>query len=499
MSRTSSDLPGSTDGSAPRVLSIAGTDPTGGAGVQADLKSIAANGGYGMAVVTALVAQNTHGVRSIHRPPVDFLAEQLDAVSDDVTIDAVKIGMLFDAEVVDVVTRWLDRVRPPVVVLDPVMVAAGGDRLLGVDAEAAVRDLLSHVHLVTPNIPELAVLAQEPVATTWDGVLGQARRVAAKHGVLVLAKGGHLTGDTAPDALVGPDPDAAPLVELTAPRVATRNTHGTGCSLSSALATLRVRHGDWAPALTAAKRWLTSAIAHADELRVGTGNGPISHFADVWPGSPARIASAWWDGIAATRAAIDDLPFVRSLADGTLAEPEFRWYLAQDALYLRDYSRALAAASALAPTPAEQAFWAGSARTAVVTELELHASWIGDGVFAAEPGPACTAYLDHVLAAVARGDYGVLVASLLPCYWIYEDVGARLLAHARPGHPYERWLRTYGDEGFADVTRQAVTIVTGHAATATPAVRARMEAAFRTSADHERAFFAAPTGQGRPG
>src|SRR4051812_22442478 len=142
----------------PRVLSIAGTDPTGGAGIHADLKSIAANGGYGMAAVTALVAQNTRGVRSIHVPPPAFLAEQLEAVSDDVEIDAVKIGMLFDSDIVAVVQDWLEQVRPPRVVLDPVMIAASGDTLLAPDAVEAVRALVAHVDLVTPNMPELAAL-----------------------------------------------------------------------------------------------------------------------------------------------------------------------------------------------------------------------------------------------------------------------------------------------------------------------------------------------------
>ena len=178
--------------SIPRVLSIAGTDPTGGAGIQADLKSIAANGGYGMAVVTALVAQNTVGVRSVHVPPVSFLRDQLDAVSDDVGIDAVKIGMLATAEVTIAVDRWLARVRPPVVVLDPVMVATSGDRLLDAEAEQALGDLVRRADLVTPNVPELAILAGEPVATSWEEVLEQAERVSARHGVLVVAQ--HVDG-----------------------------------------------------------------------------------------------------------------------------------------------------------------------------------------------------------------------------------------------------------------------------------------------------------------
>lgn len=263
----------------PRVLSIAGTDPTGGAGIHADLKSIAANGGYGMAAVTALVAQNTRGVRSVHVPPPEFLAEQLDAVSDDVAIDAVKIGMLFDDGIIAVVRDWLARVRPPVVVLDPVMIAASGDPLLAPDAEEALRGLVAHTDLVTPNLPELAALVREPLAQDWPGVLDQARRLAGTHEVRVLAKGGHLSGPLAPDALVEPDGTAA---EFFAARVTTRNSHGTGCSLSSAVATLRARRGSWPAALEEAKQWLTASLAAADDLHVGQGSGPVSHFAQLW-------------------------------------------------------------------------------------------------------------------------------------------------------------------------------------------------------------------------
>ena len=264
---------------APRVLSIAGTDPTGGAGIQADLKSIAANGGYGMAVVTALVAQNTTGVRSIFAPPVEFLAEQLEAVSDDVTIDAVKIGMLFDTGIIATVTDWLNANRPPVVVLDPVMVAASGDRLLTEQAEAALRELLRVADLVTPNVPELAALVGAEPATTTDEALRQARALAAASDVRVLMKGGHLDGDTAVDALVSPDGSAT---WFEAARIDTPHTHGTGCSLSSAIATLRVRTGDWAEAVRQAKAWLTESIAGAELLEVGRGHGPVSHFAGLW-------------------------------------------------------------------------------------------------------------------------------------------------------------------------------------------------------------------------
>lgn len=269
----------------PRVLAVAGSDPSGGAGVQADLKAVAANGGYGMAALTALTAQNTRGVRDVHVPPPGFLRAQLDAVADDVEIDAVKIGMLGDACVVAVVADWLAALREhgarPAVVLDPVMVATSGDRLLDPDDEHALRAMLPLADVVTPNLPELAVLAGEERAPTWALALEQGRRVATRHGVLVVVKGGHLAADgSAPDALVGAD---RVLAELDGERVATRSTHGTGCSLSSALATRFARHHDWARALREAKTWLTAAIRAGAALEVGRGHGPVDHFAGLRP------------------------------------------------------------------------------------------------------------------------------------------------------------------------------------------------------------------------
>jgi hydroxymethylpyrimidine/phosphomethylpyrimidine kinase len=480
----------------PRVLSIAGTDPTGGAGIQADLKSISANGGYGMAVVTALVAQNTHGVRSVHVPPVAFLAEQLDAVGDDVEIDAVKIGMLADVHVIRTVTEWLTRVKPTVVVLDPVMIATSGDRLLDQDAEEALRTLVSQVNLVTPNIPELAILAGEPVAGEWADVIAQAQRVSERFGVLVLAKGGHLDGESAPDALV----DGASVHEFPGVRIDTPNTHGTGCSFSSAVATRVAAHGVWIDAIAEAKLWLTESIRHSEELHVGTGHGPVHHFAGLWERgglftrpTAAQIAQQWWGEIEHVRTETDGLPFVRGLGDGSLSRDAFVWYLAQDALYLRDYSRLLAEASRLAPTTAEQAFWAAGAQGAIVSELELHASWIPDGtMFAVEPSDTTTAYLNHLFAAAASGNYGVLVAALLPCFWMYQDVGTRLHPLSTPDHPYRSWLETYADPAFATSTIQAIEIVTAVASSSDEQTRAAMGRAFRASAGHERAFFAAP-------
>lgn len=524
-------------GSRPRVLAVAGSDPSGGAGIQADLKSIAAAGGYGMAALTALTVQNTRGVRDVHVPPAAFLAAQLDAVTDDVTVDAVKIGMLASAPVARAVAAWLDALpcdasapsggpgtARPAVVLDPVMVATSGDRLLDPAAEDAVRDLLGRVDVVTPNLPELAVLAREPVAADWPAALEQARRLAARHGVLVVAKGGHLgaaragtSKDGAPDALVGPD---GVLAELPGPRLTSTSTHGTGCSLSSGLAARYARTGDWAEALRGTKAWLTAAIRAGEALLVGGGNGPVDHLVGlraggVEPLAPSRtdgadgaseesaedVVTRWWDDVARVRAAIDDLAFVRSLGDGTLPADHFRTYLEQDALYLRDYARCLARASELAPTRGEQAFWAGGAHGALVTELDLHMRWLGGEPQDVPASPTTAAYLDHLRAA--GDDYATLVAAVLPCYWIYQDVGERLAARNHHGHPYAAWLGTYADEAFTDATREAVAILRRAAAAADAPTRDRMAAAFRAACEHELAFFDQtglpdPAGAARP-
>ncbi|MFF2029824.1 bifunctional hydroxymethylpyrimidine kinase/phosphomethylpyrimidine kinase [Arthrobacter sp. NPDC058192] len=516
----------------PRVLAIAGSDPSGGAGIQADLKSIAANGGYGMAAITALTAQNTKGVSAVHVPPAAFLTAQLDAISDDIGIDAVKIGMLGDAAVIDAVRTWLDKVRPAVVVLDPVMVATSGDRLLQESAEAAMASLLPLADLITPNLSELAILLREPVAADWAEALAQGKRLAAQAGTTVLVKGGHLeggqpggplqddggadTGSAAGSAAAAGCPDALvntggllgqETVVVPGERIDTRNSHGTGCSLSSAMATVQARVGNWEAALREVKPWLLGALREASVLDVGTGNGPVHHFHHLQGrarGPLAGQAPAEGEFAAALRAgatedldAIYALDFIRRLADGTLAEHEFAYYLAQDAIYLNGYSRVLARAAAIAPTEAEQLFWARSAQTCLEVESELHRSWLSTRPAAAALGPVTKSYVDHLLAASVSGSYATLVAAVLPCFWLYAEVGSTLhrefLANGAPGtHPYAGWLRTYADEEFAAATRQAIAYTDAAARQASAGERKAMALAFRQSSRYEVDFFDAP-------
>ncbi|GAB3189177.1 bifunctional hydroxymethylpyrimidine kinase/phosphomethylpyrimidine kinase [Nesterenkonia suensis] len=270
----------------PNVLSIAGTDPTGGAGIHADLKSFAAHGGYGMAVVTALVAQNTEGVRDIHLPPASFLQAQLEAVSDDVALDAVKVGMLGAVEVIETVAAWWDALPSrPWLVVDPVMVATSGDRLLQPEAEQELIGFLHRADLITPNVPELALLAGEQPASHGEALIRQARVVADAHDVVVLAKGGHFDNDEVEDILVHPcGADGASRRERrhVSGRIRTTSTHGTGCSVSSALAALRARGFSWDEAVPVVKEWMTAALLDTERLDVGRGHGPIQHFAQLW-------------------------------------------------------------------------------------------------------------------------------------------------------------------------------------------------------------------------
>jgi hydroxymethylpyrimidine/phosphomethylpyrimidine kinase len=278
--------PGRAAGERPPVaLTIAGSDPSGGAGIQADLKTFSALGAYGTSVITALTAQNTHVVTGVHLVPADFVTEQLHTLVTDVRIDAVKIGMLSTPEVADAVGDFLRGFRCDVVVLDPVMVATSGDRLLLPDAEDAVRRLLPLASVITPNLHEAADLLGTDVATDLQQVRRQARALLDAGARRVLLKGGHLVdgGRDAGTSAVDVFAEPGSVRDLTAPRVATCGTHGTGCTLSSAIAALRPRCGSWWQAVYEAKRWLTEAIAAADVLEIGSGHGPVHHFHRSWP------------------------------------------------------------------------------------------------------------------------------------------------------------------------------------------------------------------------
>ena len=271
----------------PNVVSIAGIDPSGGAGLLADLKAFSALGAYGCGVVAALTAQNTRAVTGVHLPPNDFLKLQLDTLFDDVPIASAKIGMLGNAGVVRTVADGLEKRRLPFLVLDPVMIAKSGDKLLADEAIAMLREALFPLAtIITPNLPEAGVLLKASVPESVRDM----RRAAEKLRDLlphsdqrwVLLKGGHLPGGELIDLLF----DGDKMIELASQRVDTRNTHGTGCTYSAAIAALLPQRSDVPAAVSDAHRWLAHAIVHAGNLNVAStpqGHGPVHHFHAFWP------------------------------------------------------------------------------------------------------------------------------------------------------------------------------------------------------------------------
>ncbi|MCA8099438.1 bifunctional hydroxymethylpyrimidine kinase/phosphomethylpyrimidine kinase [Burkholderia contaminans] len=264
----------------PNILTIAGSDSGGGAGIQADLKTFSALGAYGASVITALTAQNTRGVTGVHAPDAAFVTAQLDAVLSDIRIDAVKIGMLANAAIVHAVADALRRYAPRFVVLDTVMISKSAHALLAPDAVDALREvLLPLATVVTPNLPEAAALLNDVPAATEDDMVRQGQALLQTGARAVLMKGGHLPNASAsPDWLV----EATRTVRLDGARVPVSNTHGTGCTLSSAIAALLPQQPDLESAVREAKTYLSGAIAASGHLDVGHGVGPVHHFHRWW-------------------------------------------------------------------------------------------------------------------------------------------------------------------------------------------------------------------------
>jgi len=263
-----------------KVLTIAGSDSGGGAGIQADLKTFSAIGCYGMSVITALTAQNTRGVNGIHALPPAFAVEQIDAVLSDIGADAIKIGMLYSAELIEAVAAALKRHGAQKIVLDPVMVAQSGDKLLQDDAVEAIKMyLMPLAEVVTPNLPEAVVLTAQTIQSRQD-VESAASALAAHGSRSILIKGGHGDDNQSADLLYLARENR--LLWLTAERIQTRNNHGTGCTLSSAIAAYLARGHDIEKAVQKAKAFMNQAIAAGAAYKIGNGHGPVHHFFKWW-------------------------------------------------------------------------------------------------------------------------------------------------------------------------------------------------------------------------
>ncbi|WP_218813416.1 bifunctional hydroxymethylpyrimidine kinase/phosphomethylpyrimidine kinase [Rickettsiella endosymbiont of Dermanyssus gallinae] len=259
----------------PSVLSIAGTDPSGGAGIQADIKAISATGSYAASVITVLVAQNTQGVRAIQEIPLAFLQKQMDAVFTDLQFAAVKLGMLYSQEIIELVAQNVKKYQPPLMVLDPVMTTQSGDVLLKPNTIKALLSLFPLVTLITPNIPEAEILLNKKISNKKE-MEAAAIALAETHQTSVLLKGGHLTTRDSPDIFY--NPREAKIICFDSPRIDTPHTHGTGCTLSSAIASYLAQGYTLYDAIHKAKSYLQQAIAAGKNLKIGKGSGPVHHF-----------------------------------------------------------------------------------------------------------------------------------------------------------------------------------------------------------------------------
>jgi hydroxymethylpyrimidine/phosphomethylpyrimidine kinase len=277
-----------------RVLTIAGSDSGGGAGIQADLKTITVLGGFGMSVITALTAQNTLGVHGIHEVPAEFVAAQFDAIATDMGIDAAKTGMLATSDIIRMVAQKISQYKIEKIVVDPVFIAKGGASLIHEEAKAMlIAELIPLALVLTPNIPEAEVLSGIGIAKLSE--MKEAARIILRLGAKnVIIKGGHLLGDKAEDLLY----DGKEFAVFSSPRFITADTHGTGCTFSAAIATALARGMDVAAAITEAKRYITEAIRRS--WRIGGGHGPTNHLAPLFANGDAKLPQDWerkWKGV----------------------------------------------------------------------------------------------------------------------------------------------------------------------------------------------------------
>lgn len=495
-----------------RVLSIEGSDPIGGAGTMADMKAFTAQGVFGYAAMTSVLAQNTQGVTSIVNMEPDFLVAQLNAVSDDAVIDSMKIGMLGTPELVEAVKGWLsaleERYRTeglpkPVVVLDPVMYAKSGDALLTPQAEHALRSIIAMADIITPNVPELAALADaDQNASDIDTLESMAADVCTRYGVAVYAKGGALAlagSASSTDILAEPsDGDAGVRVTRIEGRaVHTHNVHGTGDTLSSTLAALRPQCDTWEQAARRAKTWMNGAIAAADRLHVGKGHGPVDF---TWRHAPTgmRFSADYWNRVRPIRERIHGMRFITSMVDATLSLEDFAFYLHQDDIYLTDYTSLLALASSRADRLDERVFFAQAASGGVDSEVMFHHDWFVKHGF--DPSPVSrsevtAAYIGHEHRVADSGSYARLAAVVMPCFWLYAAMGKEMREQVREKHidvethPFGEWIRMYSDPEFTESTLREVQICDRLAAEASIDEYEHMMHAALVSSEHEFRFF----------
>ena len=474
------------------ALTIAGSDSCGGAGIQADIKTMTAHGVYAMSAITALTAQNTTGVTDILNSTPEFLAAQLDAVFTDIFPDAVKIGMVSETGLIDVIAEKLTFYKAKNIVLDPVMVATSGSKLISDDAiDSLCKKLIPLALLITPNIPEAEVLSGCSIHSPED-METAARVIYEKYGTAVLLKGGHDLND-ANDLLY----DGKEVKWFYGTRVDNPNTHGTGCTLSSAIASNLAKGRSLSDSVAAAKRYITGALSAM--LDLGKGRGPMNHAFAIRGLYERKLTEDLKDAAADLWAEAEAQPFVEEMALGTLSPERFKYYMLQDYYYLREYIKILAVIRSHADTDEVKAFVDG---TTQVVEEELKAVHLPNmealGITEkqmektglSEAGAAYLSYLHQTADAPAI--YGL--TALLQCSWLYAHIAENRMkknAETIKTSDYRSWFEAYTSEGYTAGNETWMCLADRLAENIGLDEREKLCQIFRTCAGHENRFWKA--------
>ncbi|KAA8903869.1 Phosphomethylpyrimidine kinase-domain-containing protein [Sphaerosporella brunnea] len=498
----------------PTVLTIAGSDSSGGAGIEADLKVITAHGCYGMTTITALTAQNTTGVRAIHCVPEEHVRKSLDAVFEDMPVDVVKTGMLGSAGTINIIAEAIEKYGVEKIVVDPVMVSTSGTELLPDDAIASLtKRLLPKTYLLTPNVPEALCLIQQPQReiTSISDMLSVAEQLAAMGPRYVLLKGGHVpfkkdgtrvAGDRKGELMVDIlYQSATKSYEVSKkPFIDSKHTHGTGCSIASAIASNLAKGYQPLEAFIDAGKYISWAIETAPGF--GKGNGPLNHmhsnymvpfapghFLDYLKGHP-KVRKFW--------AEYTQHEFVKKIGDGTLRQEQFAYYLRQDYLFLIQFARSHALAGYKARSMEDTL---ASAKTIahIYEESRMHLIYCESfGISQAEVETteediACTAYTRYVLDIGNSHDELALHVAMAPCLFGYHEIGAWLLAHPdtkHEGNPYYQWITTYGaGENYLKAVKEGRELLEAKARRAGPDRLEELVDIFAHATKMERGFW----------
>ncbi|KAI8982028.1 Phosphomethylpyrimidine kinase-domain-containing protein [Mycotypha africana] len=458
----------------PRVMTIAGSDSGGGAGIQADIKTLTSLHVYATSAITSVTAQNTKGVTGIHDMPPEFVSQQISAILSDIGTDAIKIGMLSSVHIVKEVASVLKKFpeHSKQIVVDPVMVATSGSRLLAAEAtEALIKDILPMTYILTPNVPEAEVLLGMSPGTikSTEDMHTCAKKIAAMGPKFVLLKGGHLPlkvdGDKLQVIDIVYNSMNESYHEIPSDYIQTKNTHGTGCTLSAALAGELAKGAQVEQACENAIHYVKMAISQGLG-DMGQGNGPINHFHPLrwspYNGKPLIQAikdrmpeGVWSDFI--------DHPFVRGIADGTLPLESFTYYLKQDYLYLQHYARAASLAAYKCGTM--DAIKRNAAVVMHITEeSENHIKYCArygisrEDILSTPESVFNSAYTRFVLDKGAAGDILDLKMAMAPCLIGYGDIGLKLYndpATKREGNPYWEWICQYAADDYQNAEHGA--------------------------------------------